>query len=96
MIRGRALKITEIILAFVDQEWRIWTYAFNCFGSLPAMISRTMLLAIASVSFGSFAKACLRAASASSNRPRWISATACEIKLWFADVDGACASSSKT
>lgn len=70
-------------------------YLFKAVTSFPERALSTMLLAIASEFPGSFASACCKATSASSNRPRCISATACDIKLWDEDPDGA-ASSSKT
>ena len=71
-------------------------YLLNSDASFPAITFKTRLLAIASAFLGSFARTWFRAASASSTRPRWISATAWDIRLEFEEVDGACASSSNT
>lgn len=57
---------------------------------------KTTLFARTSAFSGSLLEACSNAASASSNLPRCISAIACATRLCVEDVDGACASSSKT
>jgi len=98
MVGCYALQVT---IRLCVSKPRVWGYqdetdSFSCVASLPAITLRAMLLAMISELFGSFARACCNAASASSSRPRWISATAWETRLWVDDVAGACASSSKT
>lgn len=71
-------------------------YLVSSLVSFPEMTLRTTIFEMISAFWGSLTSACCSAASASSKRPRWISATACETRLCVDDVAGACASSSKT
>lgn len=72
------------------------SHLVRSFGSLPEITVRTSMFAMASAYAGSFFMTCSKAACASSVLPRCSSATACATSVWVDDVDGACASSSKT
>ena len=73
-----------------------WCHLLSSDDSLPEKTLRTIELAMASAFSGSFSSACCKAASASGNLPKCISATAWPIRLFAVDVDGVCAISSKT